>query len=438
MAGRLFSVDYYRSMSATDHPSTDGSVCRGTRTVPILLGLTILALALLTLRVLLWRVGNSNFDMETAFLVWQKYLIEHGRWHALRKPIDMYFPAYYEVTTLTSYLDGHFNRVTQIKLVSFCFDIFAAFAAYILVGRLTRRDRSKGPSVAQLAAPFTILAGPTVILNGAVWGQSDIVFTSFLLLSTWAVIAEMGALAALFFGFALAFKLQAVFLAPFLFAMVLARRIRWQHLLLVPVGWIIALIPPILNGASVWDYVLQPGSQAGAFPVLAIDVGNPWGLVQWLGVSERVGLPIGLAITVVLFFALGLWGARAGFRGGVNTLALAAFSAQAMPYFMPKMGDRYFLTAEVFLSVLSCVDLAFALPAGLVILASLLAYGEYFAPFARHFVLFVALLANTAALWLVFQRIRYRLRSEALTDQCAEESAAEETSIDGAPLVMSQ
>jgi hypothetical protein len=84
------------------------------------------------------------------------------------------------------------------------------------------------------------------------------------------------------------------------------------------------------------------------------------------------------------------------------------------------------------------VDLAFALPAGLVILASLLAYGEYFAPFARHFVLFVALLANTAALWLVFQRIRFRLRSEALTDQCPEESAAEETSIDGAPLVMSQ
>jgi hypothetical protein len=62
------------------------------------------------------------------------------------------------------------------------------------------------------------------------------------------------------------------------------------------------------------------------------------------------------------------------------------------------------------------VDCAFALPAGLVILASLLAYGEYFAPFARHFVLFVALLANTAALWLVFQRIMLRTRREALTD----------------------
>jgi hypothetical protein len=165
-----------------------------------------------------------------------------------------------------------------------------------------------------------------------------------------------------------------------------------------------------MNGAHVGDYLLQPNSQAGAFPVLAIDVGNPWGFAQFVGLTVRIALPLGLAITAALLLALALWGSAAGFRSPVNTLALAALSAQAMPYFMPKMQGRYFLPAEVFLGVLSCVDLAFALPAGLVILGSLLAYGEYFAPFARHFVLFVALLANTAALWLVFQRIRFRVR----------------------------
>jgi Gpi18-like mannosyltransferase len=402
-------------MNATDVPPPHRFMFR-TRRLSVLVGVAVLALALLTLRVLLWRLGNHNFDMRGAYLVWQAYLIEHGRWHALRRPVGMYFPAYYELTTLTSYLDGHFSRVTQIKVISFCFDIFAAVVAYLLAGRLTRRGGSEGPSTAQLVAPFTILAGPTIILNGAVWGQCDIVFTSFLLLSVWAIIADKDALATLSFGFSLAFKLQAVFLAPFLFAMVLGRRVRWQYLLLVPVGWIIALIPPVLNGARVWDYLLQPGSQAGAFPVLAIDIGNPWAVLQAAGLSERIGLPIGLVVTVVLFFVLGLWGAKSRFSSATNTLALAAFGAQAMPYFMPKMGNRYFLPAEVLLCVLSCVDFAFALPAGLVILASLLAYGEYFAPFARHFVLFVALLANTSALWLVFQRIRLRTRPEALGD----------------------
>ena len=94
-----------------------------------------------------------------------------------------------------------------------------------------------------------------------------------------------------------------------------------------------------------------------------------------------------------------------------------------MPYFMPKMNDRYFFAAEILLSILSCADAAFALPAGLVIVASLLTYGEYFATFARHFILFVALLANTAALWLVFRRIRFRLQKEVQNSHLQHENA---------------
>ena len=172
-------------MNATDRPASNRPVFRRTLPLSAVTGLAVLALALLTLRILLWRVGNTNFDMREAYLVWQSYLIEHGRWHALRQPIGMYFPAYYELTTLTSYLDGHLNRVVQIKVISFCFDIFAAIVAYKVIGRIKLREEDeRRPSAAQLVAPFTILAGPTIILNGAVWGQCDIVFTSFLLLST--------------------------------------------------------------------------------------------------------------------------------------------------------------------------------------------------------------------------------------------------------------
>jgi Gpi18-like mannosyltransferase len=386
-----------------------------TLSTSVWLGFAILVLALLTMQVLLWKVGNSNFDMRTAYLVWQQFLIAHGRWHALAHPIDEYFPAYYELTTITSYLDGHFSRVAQIKIISLCFDIFAAAIAYVAAGRLIARKGREGPSVAQLIAPLTILAGPTVIVNGSVWGQCDIIYTSFLLLCVLAVVCDLEALAPLFFGFALAFKLQAVFLVPFVFAMLLARRIRWRYLLLVPVGWAVSLVPPLLNGANLFEYLGQPGVQMGTFPALAINVGNPWGFAQWAGLSSRVGLPIGLAITAALVLALGLWGKAREFKSTINTFALAAFSAQAMPYFMPKMNDRYFFTGEILLSILSCADPAFALPAGLVIMASLLSYGEYFSPFARHFILLIALLANSIALWLVFRRLRFRLQQEAET-----------------------
>ncbi len=389
--------------------ATDARPSPSSTTRPaIVAGLLILAVGLLVLRVLLWKLANDNFDMAEAYVVWQNSIIEHGRWHALRQPIGMYFPAYYDLTTITSYLDGRLSRFAQIKLLSLIFDIVAAVAAYVLARRLLPSHNCRSLSPKQLAAPFTILAGPTVILNGAVWGQCDVVFTSFLIFCVASLIEGHGALAVLLFGFAFAFKLQSVFLVPFMFAMLLNGRIRWQHLLLFPVGWILSMVPPLMNGASLSAYLTQFGGQTGAFDRLAIDVGNPWALAQWAGLSERVGLPIGLMITAFLVFAIGFWGRREQFRTPINTCALASLSALSMPYFMPKMGNRYFFTAEVLLGVLSCVDLSFALPAALTLVASLLVYTEYFLPYYKHLVLFASLLANSGAVWLVFTEIRSR------------------------------
>jgi len=108
--------------------------------------------------------------------------------------------------------------------------------------------------------------------------------------------------------------------------------------------------------------------------------------------------------------ALTICGAQPAFRGARNTLVLATLSILSVAYVMPKMHDRYFFPAEIFLCILSCVDLAFVLPAALVLSASLICYGNYFLQHVRYSVLAAALLANTAALWLVFQQARARLR----------------------------
>jgi Gpi18-like mannosyltransferase len=398
-------------MSSTAHNLSRPSAPEDATPLSVTVGLVILALALLTLRITLWRYF-VNSDLQNAFLPWQNYLLEHGRWHALQHPFSMYFPAYFDVTAMTSYLDGHINRISQIKLVSFAFDIATAVVAYYLVGRLTRSSSPGGRrSVAQLVAPFCILAGPTVLVNGAIWGQSDIVYTCFLLLSTFSVIVGSGAFAALFFGIAFAFKLQAVFLVPFIAAMVLQKRIRWWHLLFVPIGWLAALVPPMLNGAKAWEFLSLTSSQGETFPTLAINVGNPWIIADRIHLNVHFGTLVGIVLTGLLMIAITIWGARPAFRSPLNTLMLATLSVLFMPYVMPKMHDRYFFPAEIFLCILSCVDLAFVLPAALVLSASLICYGNYFLYHVRYSVLAGALLANTAALYLVFQQVRLRIRA---------------------------
>ena len=399
-------------MSSTAHNPSHPSASENASRRSVTLGLIILALALLTLRITLWRYF-VNSDLQNAFLPWQTYLLEHGRWHALQHPFSMYFPAYFDLTAMTSYLDGHINRISQIKLLSFVFDIVTAVVAYYVVGRLTRGSTPRSRrSVSQLVAPFCILAGPTVLVNGAVWGQSDIVYTCFLLLSTFSVIVGSGAFAVLFFGFAFAFKLQAIFLAPFIAAMVLQKRIRWLHLLLLPVGWLAALVPPMLNGAKAWEFLSLTSSQGESFPTLAINVGNPWIIADRIHLNVHFGTLVGIALTALLMLALTIWGAQPAFRGARNTLAFATLSLLSVAYVMPKMHDRYFFPAEIFLCILSCVDLAFVLPAALVLTASLICYGNYFLYHVRYSVLAGALLANTAALWLVFQQVMLRIRTE--------------------------
>jgi Gpi18-like mannosyltransferase len=399
-------------MSSTAHNPSHPSASENASRRSVTVGLIILALALLTLRITLWRYF-VNSDLQNAFLPWQTYLLEHGRWHALQHPFSMYFPAYFDLTAMTSYLDGHINRISQIKLLSFVFDIVTAVVAYYLVGRLTRGSTTPGRrSVAQLVALFCILAGPTVLINGSVWGQSDIVYTCFLLLSTFSVIAGSGAWAVLFFGVAFAFKLQAIFLAPFIATMVLQKRIRWWQLLLLPVGWLAALLPPMLNGARASEFLSLTSSQGETFPTLAINVGNPWIIADRIHLNVHFGTLVGIALTALLMIALTIWGAQPAFRAGRNTLAFATLSLISVAYVMPKMHDRYFFPAEIFLCILSCVDLAFVLPAALVLTASLICYGNYFLYHVRYSVLAGALLANTAALWLVFQQVMLRIRTE--------------------------
>ena len=429
MISRVDASRIIGAMSSTAHNLSRPSAPENRTRLSITLGLAILALALLTLRITLWRYF-VNSDLQLAFVPWQNYLLEHGRWHALQHPFSMYFPAYFDVTAMTSYLDGHINRVSQIKVVSFAFDIVTAVVAYFLVGRLTRTSTPRGRrSVAQLVAPFCILAGPTVLVNGSIWGQSDIVYTCFMLLSTFSVIVGSGAFAALFFGIAFAFKLQAIFLLPFIAAMVVQKRIRWWHLLLLPIGWLAALVPPVLNGAKPLEFLSLASSQGETFPTLAINVGNPWIIADRMHFNVHIGTLVGIVLTGLLMIAITIWGAQPAFRSAKSPLILAALSLLSVAYVMPKMHDRYFFPAEIFLCILSCVDLAFVLPAALVLSASLICYGNYFLYHVRYSVLAAALLANTVALWLVFQEVRLRIHAGEDPAQSAAATSAQATSL---------
>ena len=111
------------------------------------------------------------------------------------------------------------------------FDVICAYLAY----KLVRLRRPQGPLPA--AAFGVVLFAPTVVANSSYWGQVDSEWTAGLLACIYFLLVRREALASLSFSFALAVKVQAVFLLPLLVVLALRREVRWRSFLLVPVGY---------------------------------------------------------------------------------------------------------------------------------------------------------------------------------------------------------
>jgi Gpi18-like mannosyltransferase len=165
----------------------------------------LLAVLLISALVLRWLVlPFQSHDMQDFLLQWFDYIVTHGRFAALSDNFYNYTPPYIYMMTAVSYLDGEVARVTLIKSISILFDFIAALLIYRIV--LTVRADGR---LAILSAPL-FLNLPTLLLNGAVWGQCDIIYTTFLLAFAYYLIRNCPFQAILMYAIALSLKVQAI------------------------------------------------------------------------------------------------------------------------------------------------------------------------------------------------------------------------------------
>ncbi len=109
---------------------------------------------------------------------------------------------------LVSYLTE--NNLYGLKMISVVFDYLAAAAVFLIVYQLT------GNAKRAIMGMAALLLCPTVILDGAYWCQCDIIYTTFLLFALYYFFKDNSRLCLIFVGISFAFKLQALFLVPFL------------------------------------------------------------------------------------------------------------------------------------------------------------------------------------------------------------------------------
>ena len=311
-------------------------------------------------------------DDYLAFLApWTQFFRDNGGFAALRYSLGNYNPPYMYFLALFSYFD--ISELHLIKLLSVLFDVLLAWACMKLLGLYT-------DSRAKLLGVFlAVLYLPTVVINGAYWAQCDSIYAFFGLFALYLGLRGRGCASMVSLAACFAFKLQAVFIIPVFFILLIAKRIRWRELLVFPAAYIVFMLPALIAGRPFIETMTLYFSQAGTVgDAMNYNAPSLTSMFRWSGNTEG---PSMLLIAAAFALVLASYAVAAVKRRALDDTVILGFAlllAMGIPFLLPHMHDRYFFIAGVLALVLAFRDVRFFPVPLLAELASLHCYYAYF------------------------------------------------------------
>ena len=289
----------------------------------------------------------KTLDYHASLKPWYDTIKSMG-FSAFGTDFSTYNPPYLYLLYLIARFLPNVPTVIAVKTPSLIADFIMAYFVYRIVqikypnGRLS------------LAAGMATLFAPTVILNSAFWGQADSLFTAGLVACLFFLLTQKHGWAMVAFGIALAFKLQAIFLAPLLLALLMRGTIHWKYFLIIPAILILALVPSWIAGRPIRNLIDIYLYQTSQFESLTM---NAPSLYAWLPDTKKVfnlfyipGVITG-AVSAYLFFLVVYKSPRKIIQASLTELTLLAMLI--IPFFLPKMHERYFYPADVISIILA-------------------------------------------------------------------------------------
>lgn len=184
-------------------------------------------------------------DYTEFFAKWLSILAHSPNLSALATPFSDYPPLYLYLFKILALIPV--NGLYAIKTLSFIFEVAIAAVAAWMAGETAPRAYNRSEQFLIFAV---ILSIPTLLVNGSLWGQVDSLYAAFVLTSLLAMLRKRPLTAAVFYGVALAFKIQAIFFAPVFLGYVLRNTRLFGYVLVLPAVYLISTIPAWLAGAS--------------------------------------------------------------------------------------------------------------------------------------------------------------------------------------------
>lgn len=270
---------------------------------------------------------------------WLAVLKEQG-FGALATDFYDYAPPFVYILWLISILPV--NPMTAYKGIVVLVDLVAA----VVMGKVVWEGT--GSKVKSVCAYGLFLIVPTIWANSALWAQCDIIFMTFVMLCFYELFKERPSRAMLYYGIAFAFKLQSLFVFPFLVILWVNKKIKLQHFLWIPAMYFLGILPAWIAGRPLMELINIYAAQ-GAQDVWSLSIkwpniyqiiGNQFFLLEYA--EAGMFLILGIMMCAMFFMAQKKYKVTKEF-----IVMLALFFAILSPYFLPHMHERYGCLADI-------------------------------------------------------------------------------------------
>lgn len=320
-----------------------------------------------------WSLWPLHTPDMTAYLVpWLETIRERGVMSAFAAPFSNYMPSYLYLLALFSPLVEWLDPMTVIKLLSIAGTVALALAVHRLLVAL-----GAGQPVRWAAVVFAL---PSVAFNALLMGQCDAIYVAACVMAVAMALERRHLAMFVWCGVAVAFKAQAVLVAPFFLALAIRYRVPFHHWLAAPAALLAILLPALLAGWPPADLATIYFRQAETYSdEIARNAPNIWSLVGAISpehAPKLFALALAAALGAVAAYVARMQVVRFDKAGLVGMAALAALLTAGL---LPRMHERYFLLADILIlafAVARGTRSAFAL-AALVQLASFAAIVGY-------------------------------------------------------------
>ena len=315
----------------------------------------------------------ETLDYQDWIKVWIQALRDAGPWKGLGQEIwscnynvpYLYFLAFIAKSEIYDLL--------LVKLLSILFDVFMAWTVMLLVGHFTES------SARRLAAFLGVLWFPTVYLNGALWGQCDVIYATFAVLSVYLALENRPGWSVAAIAISISFKLQGIFLLPFYLVLLIAKKVKFWQLFIFPLTYVATILPAVFAGRNFFELLMLYYNNTGSIgDGLNYNSSSIYALLDFdalgSGAGARVGIFLAFAFCVAIY--VGLLIRREDIDDWV-LLGTAVLFCLGVPYLLPHMHDRYFFVADILTFALAVVSPKMFLVPVCVSFGSLLGYHAY-------------------------------------------------------------